>query len=95
MKTNRLVSALLCGAAISAVSSAALAQSAPPAGDQASAPDGTETHVEDVVVTGSRTIRNGNNSPSPVTVVQTDTGLTRTSVTDETGSYVLPNLPRR
>ncbi|MGH2399823.1 MAG: carboxypeptidase-like regulatory domain-containing protein, partial [bacterium] len=28
-----------------------------------------------------------------VTVTQTDTGLTRTVVTDETGSYVLPNLP--
>ena len=28
-----------------------------------------------------------------VTVTQTDTGLTRTVVTDETGSYVLQNLP--
>ena len=28
-----------------------------------------------------------------VTVTQTDTGLTRTAVTDETGSYVLQNLP--
>ena len=28
-----------------------------------------------------------------VTVVQTDTGFTRTTVTDESGTYVLPNLP--
>jgi hypothetical protein len=28
-----------------------------------------------------------------ITVTQTDTGLTRTAVTDETGSYVLQNLP--
>ena len=28
-----------------------------------------------------------------VTVVQTDTGLTRTSVTDDKGTYVIPNLP--
>ena len=30
-----------------------------------------------------------------ITVTQTDTGLTRTSVTDGTGSYVLPNLVGR
>jgi len=28
-----------------------------------------------------------------VTVTQTDTGFTRTVVTDETGTYVMPNLP--
>src|SRR5678816_891425 len=28
-----------------------------------------------------------------ITVTQTDTGLTRTAVTDDTGSYVLQNLP--
>ena len=28
-----------------------------------------------------------------VTVVQTDTGFTRTTVTDDGGAYVLPNLP--
>ncbi len=28
-----------------------------------------------------------------VTVTQTDTGLTRSVVTDENGAYVLPNLP--
>ena len=30
-----------------------------------------------------------------VTVVQTDTGFTRTTVTDDSGTYVLPNLPHR
>src|SRR2546428_6604214 len=28
-----------------------------------------------------------------ITVTQTDTGLTRTTVTDDTGSYILQNLP--
>src|SRR5436853_7579247 len=28
-----------------------------------------------------------------VTATQADTGLKRTAVTDETGSYILPNLP--
>ena len=28
-----------------------------------------------------------------VTATQTDTGFTRTVVTDETGAYVMPNLP--
>src|SRR5262245_50598182 len=28
-----------------------------------------------------------------VTLTQTDTGLKRTALTDETGSYVMPNLP--
>src|SRR5689334_23781849 len=28
-----------------------------------------------------------------VTVTQTDTGVKRTATTDETGTYVLPNLP--
>src|SRR5688572_10443015 len=28
-----------------------------------------------------------------VTATQTDTGFTRTTVTDETGAYVMPNLP--
>src|SRR4030095_684477 len=29
----------------------------------------------------------------PVTVTQTDTGLARTAVTNDNGTYVLPNLP--
>jgi hypothetical protein len=42
------------------------------------------------------TVRDPGGLPLPgvtVTAVQTDTGLTRTTVTDETGSYVLQNLP--
>jgi iron complex outermembrane receptor protein len=86
MKTNRLVTALLCSAAMSAVSSAALAQSAQTAEPQAD----DAAAVQDVVVTGSRVIRNGNNSPSPVTVVQTEEllNLQPTTITD-----ALNNLP--
>ena len=42
------------------------------------------------------TVRDPDGLPLPgvtVTATQTDTGLTRTAVTDETGSYVLQNLP--
>lgn len=28
-----------------------------------------------------------------ITATQTDTGVKRTAVTDETGAYILPNLP--
>jgi hypothetical protein len=28
-----------------------------------------------------------------VTATQTDTGIARSTITDETGSYILPNLP--
>src|SRR5437588_8153602 len=28
-----------------------------------------------------------------ITATQTETGISRTTVTDETGSYILPNLP--
>ena len=44
----------------------------------------------------SGTVRDGSGAVLPgvtVTVTQTDTGFTRTVVTDETGGYVLPNLP--
>jgi Carboxypeptidase regulatory-like domain len=44
----------------------------------------------------SGTVRDASGAVLPgvtVTVTQTDTGVTRTAVTDATGSYVLPNLP--
>src|SRR5262245_45634755 len=44
----------------------------------------------------SGTVRDESGAALPgvtVTVTQTDTGLARTTVTNETGSYVLPNLP--
>lgn len=55
---------LLAGASCIGMSAAALAQDA--AADQSAQPTDPE-----IVVTGSRVISNGNNSPSPVTVVQT------------------------
>ena len=72
------VGLLLC-AAIITMSSAA------PAGAQA--------------VTGSQVsgvVRDSSGAALPgvdVTITKTDTGLTRTAVTSEDGSYVLPNLP--
>src|SRR5687767_8046347 len=42
------------------------------------------------------TVRDDSNAVLPgvnVTVIQTDTGFTRTVVTDETGAYLMPNLP--
>jgi len=45
-------------------------------------------------ITGSLKDQTGAVLPGvEVTVTQTDTGLTRSTVTDETGSYVLSNLP--
>src|SRR5262245_18551983 len=44
----------------------------------------------------NRTIKDSSGAVLPgveVTVNQTDTGLRRSTVADETGSYVLPNLP--
>ena len=44
----------------------------------------------------SGTVRDQSDAVLPgvtITVTQQDTGLTRTTVSNETGSYVLPNLP--
>src|SRR5688572_17306385 len=44
----------------------------------------------------SGTVRDQSGAVLPgveITVTQTDTGITRTTITNETGSYVLPNLP--
>ena len=44
----------------------------------------------------SGTVRDQSGAVLPgveVTATQTDTGITRTTVTNETGSYILPNLP--
>jgi outer membrane receptor protein involved in Fe transport len=56
-----LYAALLGGASAIAISSAAYAQTQPDAAD-----------VEGVVVTGSRIVTNGNQAPTPVTVLATD-----------------------
>ena len=80
------VSALLGGASLLVIGQAAYAQTAPiapPAGDAVA-------QVEEVVVTGSRVISNGNNSPTPVTAVTTETLINQrpTSLTESV--QVLP-----
>ena len=65
---NKITTALLAGASIFAFSSAAAAQTTVP--KTPSAADATQ--VGEVVITGSRVIKNGNASPTPVTVVNTE-----------------------
>jgi len=66
---------LLCGVSAVSLAAPALAQETvpAPAPAQPAAPDTAPATDQggEIVVTGSRTIRNGNNSPSPVTVVST------------------------
>jgi iron complex outermembrane receptor protein len=66
---NKIALALLAGASMTALTAQAHAQAA-----QAQA-------VEEVVVTGSRIVQNGNNSPTPVTVVSTQALITATPST--------------
>lgn len=73
MKTQSRILALLAGVGVAALSSAAFAQTAPATQDPVPAEDASD--VGDVVVTGSRVIRNGDASPSPVTVVSTEEAL--------------------
>lgn len=85
-RTIQFTASLLAGASALAIASSALAfapaQDAAAATDQEPAQeDPNSTQVEDVVVTGSRIIRNGNNSPTPVTVVSTQELLTTTPST--------------
>jgi outer membrane receptor protein involved in Fe transport len=83
MAAMKLRAALLGGAGALAMSSGALAQTA----DQ---PAANEPALTEVVVTGSRVIANGNNSPTPVTVVQAEElmALQPTTIND-----ALNNLP--
>src|SRR5262245_35762388 len=68
---------------VGALVSVALALSAVPAGAQATAQ-----------ITGSVTDASGGVLPGvAVTATQTDTGITRTTVTNETGLFVLASLP--
>ncbi|MCP3729850.1 TonB-dependent receptor [Sphingomonas sp. MG17] len=84
MKRLRLNTILLAGVSVVAFSGSALAQ------DADTAPEAQETAEQAIVVTGSRTISNGNNSPTPVTVIATDTlkDLRPTSLTESV--QVLP-----
>lgn len=65
------IAAMLCGGSLIAIASAAHAQTpdapqeAPPQVDEAA-------QIDDVVVTGSRIVRNGYTAPTPVTVVATE-----------------------
>jgi outer membrane receptor protein involved in Fe transport len=86
MKPNLFVAALLSGVGAIAITAPAAAQSA----SETSAAPANANAVKDIIVTGSRVITNGNNSPTPVTVVQKDEllKLQPTTLTD-----ALNNLP--
>jgi outer membrane receptor protein involved in Fe transport len=66
MKFSYLAAGLFAGASLTVMASAAQAQAAPQAASDAVSAE------EVIVVTGSRVIQNGNNAPTPVTVVTTD-----------------------
>lgn len=73
MTHGRSLALLLATSSLIALPGAALAQSAPPApAKQAARPD-AEPKAEDIIVTGSRIVTNGNAMPTPVTVVTADT----------------------
>lgn len=85
---------MFAGSALAALATAilmpaaALAQTAPPAAEQAQAED-TE---RDIVVTGSRLISNGFSAPTPVTVVSGEQLLTTTPTTIGEGLNKLPQF---
>ncbi len=84
MKYTRFNLSLLAGVSLIACASTASAQEAEPTAPEA------EAEEQAIVITGSRTISNGNNSPVPVTVIETDTlkDLRPTSLTESV--QVLP-----
>lgn len=83
MKKIQIMSALLCGAAFVVGAPAAFAQSAEPDAAETAQAEEPDT-ANELVVTGSRTISNGNTSPVPVTVVTTEalTSVRPTSLTE-------------
>lgn len=81
---RKVVAAFWAGVSVVAVSGAAMAAQAPaqpPADAAATLPAVPD---KDIIVTGSRTVRNGDSSPTPVTVVTTEalTNLRPTSITE-------------
>ncbi|MBC2664019.1 TonB-dependent receptor [Novosphingobium flavum] len=74
--------ALMGCASLLAVSSAAFAQDAAPAEDEAPAAE--------IIVTGSRVIKNGDEAPQPLTAVQTGELLRQTPTTVADGLNALP-----
>ena len=75
MNKSRLLAAIMYGGSLIAIASAANAQGPNPQQDMKT--DGAEPQeaagrVDDIVVTGSRIVRNGYTAPTPVTVVATE-----------------------
>lgn len=60
---------LFAGVALAAGSALSLAANPAAAAGQAASPSPEESQVEEVVVTGSRIVRNGNEAPTPTTVL--------------------------
>lgn len=87
MKPLSLHAVLLASVGAIAFAAPAAAQDSAPAAPVAQV---DEVPAEDIIVTGSRTISDGNNSPTPVTVIATDTltDLRPTSLTESV--QVLP-----
>jgi hypothetical protein len=96
---SRLQDLLVCGAGVLAIAGPASAQSESPAPAQAAtaptpdpaAQDAAPAPVTSVVITGSRVIRNGDSSPSPVTVVSADDLMTARP--GATLAAALPTIP--
>ena len=80
MNRSKMLIGMLSGASVLTLAAAAHAQ----------APTPDANAVEAVVVTGSRVIQNGNNSPTPVTVVSTQQLLQNTPSTVADALYKLP-----
>jgi len=98
MRFNQLAFSLLAGASTLAMIPAANAQDA--STDNSAAAPAAETGVpansadatQAIVVTGSRVIQNGNNMPTPVTVVSTEQLLQTTPSNVQDGLQALPVL---
>jgi len=73
MKTFSITKMLFLGVSVAAISTQAFAQEA-----KSDASDASNATVEEVVVTGSRIVRNGNNAPTPVTVATAEALQTNT-----------------
>jgi outer membrane receptor protein involved in Fe transport len=89
-KNSRFALALLAASGAVAFSTGARADDAP-SGSPAPAAAANNTGSEEVVVTGSRVVRNGNASPTPLTVVPTEQIL---QVVPGTLSEALNTLPQ-
>jgi len=83
MRLLRTSLAFLAGSSVIALATATSAQTAP-------SKDGEDATVTEIVVTGSRVIKNGDASPSPVTVVQSEDVLRTSPGTLADALQVLP-----